>query len=105
MISSERVCGVTVPMALEDAMRPGGQRNVALVLRFSPELSPRRARAALWMLAAQVELASPPAEAWSVHTDLDKTHVGRVRIALAGWDDAEAWRATAVLRRVAPLAK
>ena len=105
MPSSERVFEPYASVALEDGLRPGGQRAVALVVSFSPELAPRRARASLLTLAARVELATPAAETWQVLFEMNAQNTGRVWLALVGGDDAEAWRATAVLRRVAPYAK
>lgn len=60
----------------------------------------REIRAALYMIAAHVEMETPARESWTVRIADGNDHRGRVFLALAGPTAAEARRGVAVLRRV-----
>jgi len=60
----------------------------------------RRLHAALHMLAAETELATPSGESWVVQTDASSDERGRVYIELANGDEQEAKRALELLRQL-----
>jgi hypothetical protein len=62
--------------------------------------SHRRLRAALFALAAELELATPAGERWIVQVDPFADDVGWVYLELMDGDDAEAARAMQLLRRI-----
>jgi hypothetical protein len=89
---------------VETTLSPSGRLTPTIVVAFSPELWPRRVRAALLELAARVELASPGPETWTVHVDAADYRHARVYLGLTRGDEAEAARGEAALHRalVAP---
>ncbi len=60
----------------------------------------RKVRAALYMLAAETELATPAGESWVVQTDATSDERGRVYLELADGNEQEAARGLALLRRL-----
>lgn len=60
----------------------------------------RRLHAALHLLAAEVELATPAGESWVVQTDATSDERGRLYLELADATPAEAKRGLKLLRRI-----
>jgi hypothetical protein len=60
----------------------------------------RRLHAALHLLAAEVELATPAGEAWIIQTDATSDERGRLYLELADATEAEAKRGLALLQRI-----
>jgi hypothetical protein len=60
----------------------------------------RAVRAAILMLAAKVEMATPAEEGWIVQVDASADDRGRVYLELATADESEARRGIELLRKV-----
>ena len=60
----------------------------------------RKLRAALHMLAAEAELATPAGESWVVQTDATSDERGRIYLELADGNEQEAARGLELLRRL-----
>ncbi len=60
----------------------------------------RQLHAALHLLAAEVELATPAGEAWIVQTDATSDERGRLYLELADASEPEAKRGLALLQRL-----
>jgi len=60
----------------------------------------RKLRAALHMLAAEVELATPAGESWVVQTHATSDERGRIYLELADGNEQEAARGLELLRRL-----
>ncbi|MFI5246538.1 MAG: hypothetical protein ACHQQR_14995 [Gemmatimonadales bacterium] len=60
----------------------------------------RKLHAALHMLAAEIELATPTREGWCVQTDPTSDECGRVYFELSDSTDEEAKRGLALLRQI-----
>jgi hypothetical protein len=59
----------------------------------------RRMKAALYHLAAEVELATPPTESWIVQIEICGEGRGRIHLELGKGDREEAQRGLSLLRR------
>ncbi|NOU32103.1 MAG: hypothetical protein HOO96_29720 [Polyangiaceae bacterium] len=60
----------------------------------------RKLHAALHMLAAEAELATPAGESWVVQTDATSDQRGRIYLELADGNEQEAARGLELLRRL-----
>lgn len=77
-----------------------GNPEPQLEVRMPKGTSFRRLHAALHLLAAEVELATPAGEAWIIQTDATSDERGRLYLELADATEEEAKRGLALLRRI-----
>ena len=82
------------------AVSPYGNPEPQVIVQMPRGTTYRKIHAALHMLAAEVELATPDFEHWSVQTDVMHDDRARVYLELVDADAPEAARGLALLRRL-----
>ena len=91
--------GATVTTALTTSRF--GAREPEMVIRLPKGTHYRRVHAALHMVAAEVNLATPASERWCVQTEVFGDEGGRVYLELSRATEGEAQRGLDLLRRIA----